>query len=644
MRSIVVHPKGAQKMRLQYADYIKRLEEIRRLSTPTLTGISRADGYSDRLQENFAKIGMLAAENRAFLQSVLMPVLEGTHRLTAEETDDLLAFGEHLISAVEAENLDLPIMSLVSRKLIRDARTEKDLSAYIRLLDVRMDTCYAMMNLMGRVTAYPTIANRHRQEGLEIGRQICAFLDREKFAALDVESRATVLTDARYMAVFYEGTTADQYPLDAQIDLLESRLALSEDPFYRKLVPGYDWSYYRYRALNYYAKTTDLGNARGFNHAQLQRICDRTEEFIAHWRSNAARFSRYDNEKQVTMLLYRNRYLAGRICFDAYHSALMDLYNQRNPDQYDLNGVYDNLQIPLEAFSVLEPGLIAKRDQKYIEGVYRNMLLYAFHMPNNGSMSTLLEYYIAIMNRFIEFTDGISFEDMVLQCLAALHPPTYIHSVMVAALSRCLLGRLIDAHPELLIGVNGCVRAEDVVRRRDELCEFIYHAGLCHDFGKLSIIDTIFVYGRNLLDMEFELIKSHPQSGYDMLQKYESTRAYADVALGHHRWYDNTAGYPQDFDTAKSPLRTVIDLVACADCMDAATDTVGRSYKYHKTLDDFLDEIRAGAGTRYAPWLPELLSEENTRRDLESILHDGRKDTYKNTFYLLRRMCGADLS
>ena len=78
--------------------------------------------------------------------------------------------------------------------------------------------------------------------------------------------------------------------------------------------------------------------------------------------------------------------------------------------------------------------------------------------------------------------------------------------------------------------------------------------------------------------------------------------------------------------------------------MDAATDTVGRSYKYHKTLDDFLDEIRAGAGTRYAPWLPELLSEENTRRDLESILHDGRKDTYKNTFYLLRRMCGADLS
>ena len=173
----MVHPKGAQKMRLQYADYIKRLEEIRRLSTPTLTGISRADGYSDRLQENFAKIGMLAAENRAFLQSVLMPVLDGTHRLTAEETDDLLAFGEHLISAVEAENLDLPIMSLVSRKLIRDAQTEKDLSAYIRLLDVRMDTCYAMMNLMGRVTAYPTIANKRRQEGLEIGREICAFLD-----------------------------------------------------------------------------------------------------------------------------------------------------------------------------------------------------------------------------------------------------------------------------------------------------------------------------------------------------------------------------------------------------------------------------------------------------------------------------------
>lgn len=635
---------GATTMKDQYSSYIRRLEEIRRLSTPTLAGISQAGGYSDRLRENFVKIGSLAAENRAFLRSVLMPALDGAHRLTEQETNELLAFGEQLVSATAAENLDLPILSLVSRKLLGDTQAAQNRSAYIKLLDVRMDTCYAMMNLMGRVTAYPDIANRYRREGLEIGRQICQFLAHGPFESLDVESRGIVLTDARYMAVFYEGTTAEQYPLNAQLDLLEARLALSEDPFYHALVPGFDWDYYRYRALNYYAKMTDLGNARGFGPDQLEKICRRTEAFVEFWRGNVDRFSKYDNEKQVMMLLYRNRYLAGRIGLDEYRAELMTLYEQRDPDQYDLNGVYDNLQIPLEAFSVLSSGLIPEGDRAYFRDIYRNMLLYAFHMPNNGSLSTLLEYYIAIINRFIEIPGGITFEDMVLQCLAALHPPTYIHSVMVAKLSDCLCDHLIDSRPELLVGVNGCGCAEEVVERRAELRDFVYHAGLCHDFGKLSIIDTIFVYGRDLLDMEFELIKAHPRSGYEMLKQYDSTRPYADIALGHHRWYDNSWGYPEDFDAGKSPLKAVIDLVTCADCMDAATDSVGRSYKHYKTLDDFIGEIRSGSGTRYAPWLLEQLTAPDTYRDLAAILEDGRRETYNNTYYLLRRMCDVDLS
>lgn len=626
-------------MKSLYYSYIERMEDIRRLSTPTLTGISQAGGYSDRLRENFARIGALAAENRAFLQSVLMPMLDGAHRLTVEEVNDLLAFGEQLLSATEAENLDLPIMSLVSRKLMQDDQTQGDLAVYLKLLDVRMDTCYAMMNLMGRVSAYPTIANRYRREGLEIGGRICAFLDREQFAALDVECREIVLTDARYMAVFYEGATSKQYPLNAEMDHLDAMLALSEDAYYHALVPGFDWRYFKYRALNYYAKMTDHGNVRGFERDQLLKICERTEEFVAFWQSDAERFSKYDNEKQVTMLLYRNRYLAGYISLQDYRAELIALYNRRDPTQYDLNGVYDNLQIPLEAFSVLNPDLITAQDRARIGGVYRNMLLYAFHMPNNGSLSTLLEYYISIMRRFIEIPGGISFEDMVLQCLAALHPPTYIHSVMVAMLSGCLCGHLIDTRPELLIGVNGCESAEEVARRREELCDFIYHAGLCHDFGKLSIIDTIFVYGRDLLDMEFELIKAHPRSGYDMLMKYDSTRAYADAALGHHRWYDNTGGYPPDYDALRSPIKAVVDLIACADCLDAATDSVGRSYKHFKTLDDYIGEVEAGAGTRYAPWLPELLADRDTRRDLEELLDKGRKDTYAQTYHLLRRMC-----
>ncbi|MCR5120405.1 MAG: hypothetical protein K6B44_12400, partial [Lachnospiraceae bacterium] len=159
---------------------------------------------------------------------------------------------------------------------------------------------------------------------------------------------------------------------------------------------------------------------------------------------------------------------------------------------------------------------------------------------------------------------------------------------------------------------------------------------LCHDFGKINIIDTIFVYGRKLLDLEFNIIKSHPSMGKKLLEAHNRTREYVDVAMGHHKWYDNKGGYPEDFDTSKSPYKTVIDLVLCADCMDAATDTVGRSYNKGKTLEDFRRELVAGAGTRYAPWLPALLEREEVITDVEFLLNQAREINYRDTYNLLK--------
>ena len=622
-----------------YSAYIERLEEIRRLSTPAISDLKNAGEYEKRLKENFKKIGQLAAQNRSFLRSELFPAMDQKHNLTGDEMSDLLSFGEHLISATSVENIDLSLMSLVSQKLMESGKEADETSSYIRLLDARMDNCYAMMTLVGRITAYPHIADRYRREGLTIGKHILAFLEHERFEALDVECREIVLTDARYMAVFYEGQSARQHELGDELTLLEDMLRLYGDPYYHALAPDFDWRYFKYRVLNYYAKVTDLYNIRQFNREELQKICERTEEFAELWRSDPDFFGQYDNEKQIRMLVFRNRYLAGRLSFDEYRGELIRLYRQRNSRQYDLNGVYDNLQIPLEALSALNLDLIAEDERERIRRVYRDMLLYAFHMPNNGSFSTLLEYYIGIIHRYIEIPGGITFEEMALRCLAALHQPTYIHSVMVARLCECLAGYVVAYKPELMIGIEGCQSKDKVMANRSALCDFAFHAGLCHDLGKLAIIDTIFVYGRDLFDTEFELIKTHPLSGYDLLKKYDSTRKYADVALGHHRWYDNSRGYPADYNTEESSLKTMIDIALLADCLDAATDSVGRSYKNAKTLDDFIREITPEAGTHYAPWLTELLSKEDVRRDIEHILTEGRRQTYQQTYDLLQKMC-----
>jgi HD-GYP domain-containing protein (c-di-GMP phosphodiesterase class II) len=170
---------------------------------------------------------------------------------------------------------------------------------------------------------------------------------------------------------------------------------------------------------------------------------------------------------------------------------------------------------------------------------------------------------------------------------------------------------------------------------RHRLIDFAYHAALCHDFGKLFIIDTIFVYGRDLLDMEFDEIRQHPDIGYMLLSANSSTKQYADVARGHHVWYDGSQGYPDAFDTSGNPLKTVIDIVALADCMDAATDSVGRSYREGKTLEKYEQEVILGAGTRYASWGPDLLRDARTRSELEYLLGEGRLNLYRETYQLL---------
>ena len=613
--------------------YITRLEKIRRLSSPSLEGIDDARLYSDLLRKNFIRIGNLSTENRAFLDAELFPILFSNGNLTEAQTDELIALSEALLSPTNVENLDLPIVSLISDRLLKDAAPQDDATT-IRRLDMRMDACYALMLMLGRVQTCFQIADRFRQEGLAIGRRFLDYLEPHRFQAVDPDSRKIVLTDARYMAVFHEGVACGDAGPNEELLHLNRMLALADDPFFQVMMPDYDWGYFRYRTLNYYAKVTDYGNVRGFGPAELDVICDRTEDFSRL----PACFSNFDNEKQVQMLLYRNRYLAGRISYRECHDALIELYEQRDPNQYDLNGIYDNLQLPLEAICQLDHDHLSPDDLRRLDAFYREVIRYAFHMPNSGSLSSMLEFFQGIIDRFIEVPGGLSFEEMALQCLAALHPPTYVHSMMVAKLSSYLCQQLIERDPKWLIGAPGCESALDVVANRSALIDFTFHAARCHDVGKLSIIDTIFVYGRNLFDTEFELIRTHPRTGHDLLDRHDSTRPYRDVALGHHRWYDNSRGYPEDFDTRRSSVKPIIDIVLCADCMDAATDSVGRSYRRGKTLEDFIAEVLPECGAHYPPWLAELLKDPETTQGLRDILQEGRRETYQNTYGLLSQM------
>ena len=104
-----------------YDQYVERLIQIRSLSSPSLNGIEEASEYNKRLRDNFVRIGQLAAENRAILDEYLFPLLNRDNELTEEETSEIDSFEEKLVTAENAESLDLPIAAIVSERLLHDS-------------------------------------------------------------------------------------------------------------------------------------------------------------------------------------------------------------------------------------------------------------------------------------------------------------------------------------------------------------------------------------------------------------------------------------------------------------------------------------------------------------------------------------------
>ncbi|MCR5503200.1 MAG: HD domain-containing protein [Lachnospiraceae bacterium] len=624
----------------EFQKYTERMLEIRMLSSPDIRSFDDADSYSERLTNNFRRIGELAAENRKMLKQKLYPQLESDENPDEQLREDLYDFADTLVTVAgetnDYENLDLPIAAMVSDKLMERAEESGDISELIRQMDEHIAIYYSLSNTIARVTSQPQIFEKFNEKGLEIGYRFLRMLDKDFFLTIpDEESRETVLINARFMTAFYE-SCCDEESNRKNLEILDRMLEIADDPFYIEAVPDYNWAYNRFRIYEYYMQCTEISNLRGFNKEQLQHICDRSEEMAGFCETDPEYFKIINGYDFFPIHLIRCRYLAGRMEREAYWKELVRVYKNRDKNDLSIDGAYFNIVIPLDLICMLDPGNFTAEEGRLLEEIYTNICAYLFRFPSGGILSYIMGYFTNLIERYVEVPSGISFESFIIQCLAAIHPPTYIHSRMVGQIAERLTYHLLRKSPELFIGSEFGMSVDEITAGRDGIAHYAYHAGLCHDFGKICIIDTIFVYGRNLLDYEFSIIKSHPTIGAELLKKHDSTKRYADVALGHHKWYNDEGGYPGDFKTVDSPVKTIIDIVQCADCMDAATDSVGRSYSRGKTLDEFMEELKKGSSTRYAPWLHELLEDPKVHADVEFLLTEGRQSNYRETYNLLK--------
>jgi PAS domain S-box-containing protein len=140
-----------------------------------------------------------------------------------------------------------------------------------------------------------------------------------------------------------------------------------------------------------------------------------------------------------------------------------------------------------------------------------------------------------------------------------------------------------------------CAIASEM-RLPTDVIEGIHMAGVIHDIGKVSVPAEILSKPGRLSFKEFELIKEHPQVGYDILKDVTFPWPIATIILQHHEKLDGS-GYPQGL--TKDEICIEARILTVADVVEAIASY--RPYRPGLGIYAALEEISTNKSILYDP-------------------------------------------
>ncbi len=119
-------------------------------------------------------------------------------------------------------------------------------------------------------------------------------------------------------------------------------------------------------------------------------------------------------------------------------------------------------------------------------------------------------------------------------------------------------------------------------------------AGMIHDLGKIGVPAEILAKPGRLTDIEFALIKTHSQVGYDIIKEVEFPWPVAQIVFQHHERIDGS-GYPRGLTADEIIIEARI--ICVADVLEAMYSH--RPYRAALGIDVAHSEITENAGKIY---------------------------------------------
>jgi PAS domain S-box-containing protein len=140
-----------------------------------------------------------------------------------------------------------------------------------------------------------------------------------------------------------------------------------------------------------------------------------------------------------------------------------------------------------------------------------------------------------------------------------------------------------------------CAIAEEMGLPHDQI-EAIRMACSIHDIGKLVVPAEILNKPGPLTDIQYEMVKMHPNAGYDIVKRIKFPWPVAEIIRQHHE-YMNGSGYPQGLTGEKIMLEARV--LTVANVVEAMTSH--RPYRAAHDIKEALEEITKNKGILYDP-------------------------------------------
>ena len=196
-----------------------------------------------------------------------------------------------------------------------------------------------------------------------------------------------------------------------------------------------------------------------------------------------------------------------------------------------------------------------------------------------------------------------SFNDMLddIEMLIDERDRNYIKTVTV-------LANAVEASDEYTRG--HCDRVGDIALRIADKMELsashknkLRFACILHDVGKIGISDRILNKPGPLTDSEYEIIKKHPQIGYDIIKEIDFLEEPAKIILQHHERIDGR-GYPSGLLDKEIMIEAKI--IAVADTYDSiSSERIYRDGVFSEAK--IIEELTKSKGTQLDGDLVDIL-------------------------------------